>query len=1380
MTVTQLLEQLKSEPIHTWFDLGLFIDRFREDRPVPATRFDGDATAFLQHVAGGVAFVTYNYSIDGVTMEIVKYARAFRKLLGDVPIHLIAGRIKPEARRLFDVPHKECVIDGIDGFGQWALYDAFFSSRLERGSKLYNELIGSFWREVLAIVEKLGRYIEDNDIRLLFLVNTNSNPGNVALALANVLVSESLGIPVVCNNHDFYWEGGASEASRRADNTQPGPRDHFFTNAHLGEIFSLIQMIYPWESRSWLNANINRSQSDRLIGTLGHNPANVGEIGTAVDTGRYPHRDPTRCIRSMMQVADILAAPGSSLEVEPIAEVIESGALARPERRPMLLGWQRGPVDLARHNMVLLQPTRIIARKRIGVNFKLIRRLFERPDFQGYFAANQHLKLTLLVTGPLADGHDQYLDELLLAFARLLEELGAPYRGRVLFGLLFSAFDSPSFRARQADPIDVFDLYDLASMALLPSETEGRGLPIIESAAHGVPIFVRRYEPQEVYAEVVGEHLAPEQRLRVIETASSPIEQPVVEAVARALLGLPRADDDAAHNRRVVEKRYCFDALQRTIEELLEQLGLQLRSDDEPRALAVAALGEFQALVVSHPDLLRKMMNTTNRQYLPGYGQMAFMLYLKSLIDPSFFRVEEQQIRGMAMDFARQLVRGTAADSVPAEHQHRFYNSVDSLFGHHAGQIPIRHDHSLSYRHRNTRHYPYRDLTPQELTGAINLLHHRIASPRTAAAAAAHRPPKAFTNWPGMVAQLCGSANLAIDHREELARRLGENVPLVYFTGRAILQELRLFVLHPIRSRLGLNADEKLTDQHLDHAPDLAPVYIFKRKAPLGNHVTAGTLQALIARSGSEELQLLMRRGVCQIVETDQLSQGIDFRQLGRRALEIVNQVREQDGFIVASNRHAAMMTDIVDVDRFHMGRVASPLEAHIMGIPRDSGYVQWVPAGLRFTLAYPTPVQTAADFSRVLRSQRYRDLCGRLGEAEVLMCLKRDAEQKGTPIAAVLEQLDTQRDRSGAVAHSSINGVYDDGLPWAGVIAAVDTSAHPMQFQIVTSDDRPKTVPQFVEELDQVPNHRTRIAWNGGYILNAELVGKLGISESYIGSPLGLIISDRRVVCPPLFNKPAFLVHPDGRLEIKRVSCAQGITIGTSDHEVVLDATQRNLRAPGADPVFYDLMFPDPVVPGDGRVVCRLAGNQIMEIHRTRPGEDPPVLPVGLTLSFPPKQFPDSWEVGEVLEIQLNGWPPLAQAIEAGPLLLDGGRVCIDMAIEGWQTENSIRTQAARLDYTDMRGPKIAVGLHASGDVAVLAVNGRIRESVGATHGDMARILESRGMVTAMGFDPGGSSTLVVGDRVLNVSPYNHRYESNIYALPPEPRAVANAVIGY
>ena len=159
---------------------------------------------------------------------------------------------------------------------------------------------------------------------------------------------------------------------------------------------------------------------------------------------------------------------------------------------------------------------------------------------------------------------------------------------------------------------------------------------------------------------------------------------------------------------------------------------------------------------------------------------------------------------------------------------------------------------------------------------------------------------------------------------------------------------------------------------------------------------------------------------------------------------------------------------------------------------------------------------------------------------------------------------------------------------------------------------------------------------------------------------------------------------------------------------------------------------------------------------------------------------MPKKWAVDADVHITMPQLDGVAHAIEAGPMLVDAGELAIDMAVEHWTHPNSIRTQAARLDYLDMRGPKIAAGINAEGKLSVLAVNGRIRESVGATHIDMAEIMKAQGMVQAMGFDPGGSATLVVGKSTINISPYNKDYQDDIYALPPEPRAVSNVVIGF
>ncbi|MCK4233601.1 phosphodiester glycosidase family protein, partial [candidate division WOR-3 bacterium] len=309
----------------------------------------------------------------------------------------------------------------------------------------------------------------------------------------------------------------------------------------------------------------------------------------------------------------------------------------------------------------------------------------------------------------------------------------------------------------------------------------------------------------------------------------------------------------------------------------------------------------------------------------------------------------------------------------------------------------------------------------------------------------------------------------------------------------------------------------------------------------------------------------------------------------------------------------------------------------------------------------------------------------------------------------------------------------------------------------------------------------KSKIAWNGGYILNAELVGKLGIPESYIGSPLGLVISKKKVLCPPLFNKPAFGIFPDGTLKIERVNSSKGITIIDSNKEIIFTKDNYNLSNPKDKPCFYDLMYTNEYIKGDGRVIYRFSGNVIKDIIHTRKGENVVIWPVGLSFSFPESLCPKGWDkIGKEVVFKLHFWDNVEYALEAGPLLVDNNKVCIDMELEGWKTANSIRTQAARLDFLDMRGPKIAVGLDIEGNLTVLTVNGRIRESVGATHNDMAQILLSKGVIIGMGFDPGGSSTLVVHNKTLNISPYNHEYEKDVYTSPPEPRAVANVVIGW
>jgi len=1380
MNAADLISQLKAEKINTWFDLGLFMDRVKDNRTSYSSPKYKSYDEFKENISsGGIAFVSFFYSVDGASMECDKYVRAFQKVLGDFEVHYIAGKFYETGYQFLVPGSKQFQLDELLSFDDWDLYHDFFYEKLERGSKVYNSLITRFWSQVLVIVEKLATYIEDNNIGLLYLVNVNSNPGNVSEALAFVLISELLGIPVINNNHDFYWEGGNSEIDILEKGIKPGPRDHFFKNYHLGEVFSLLEMIYPWESRTWMSLNINQSQCDELIENHGHNPANVLSINTCVDVEKFKDGiKESRKEEVLDQIWDIFKNGKEEIKVSSSASFKGDKNIDRSLLMPTLFGYEEQVLGMENQdNIILLQPTRVLKRKAIEVDFTLIKKLLTDPDVTDYFESNENLKITLLITGPVATGQVDYWIFLISRFNEMLLSLDEKFRNKVFLGFMLSAFDKKPFKDKFPRPLTLPELYKISSMILLPSETEGRGLPIIEAAASGMPIFCRRYYPEHVFAHVIGENLTKAQRLFVTAFSDPDLESDIIESVKRQIFA-PKAYEAISHrNKQIVKERFSFESLTLELDDVLYKLFLQVNSGREEIELAQWSLEGYNAHLNANKIFAKELINSENRQYLAGYGQMLFMIMLKSLIDPSYFRVEEKRIRGMAMQFAKELIENTPDPSpVSKEVCHKFYNGIDSLFLYHKDDMELRFDHSMAYRHRNKINYPYRGLTPQELTGVINTLFHRLTdSPPVTRIGGITEIKK---DWYQNLAVLYDNVKLRIDHIDDLEERLMQNIPVALFPGRFIELELELFVLAPIRFRLKLADNEKI-DERTILREKLAPIYLIQHEQSLGNSVTADVLKSYVYYSGNSELLTIFKHGFCKIISSQQKSVGVHFHEIGKMAAEVLTTVKENNGIIITTGDHATMMTDIVDIDCFHIGKTANIFAAKILGIGLGKGYVQWVPAGLRFALAYPTPIQTGKDFSKALKGFRFQKLSTEMGKDKVLEILREDAAEKGSPVKVVLKSLEKLKKNEDFVKHSSINGIHKDGFPWSGAMAQVHISAQQkLNFSVVESKNNPKTVLKFVEDFNSESSNLARVAWNGGYILNPELVGKLGIPETFIGSPLGLIISNGKVKCPPLFNKAAFLVDQDGRLSVQRVNCGAGIKISSKDSEFIFTKEDYNIENPGNRPCYYDLLFKQNELPGEGRVLVRLAGNTIKDIIKTSAGENVAVLPVGLILSFPGSTFPETWKIGEELKIELNGLEDISSAIEAGPQLLNDGNECLDMEVEGWKTKNSINTQAARLDFTDMRGPKIAIGIDSKGDLFVLTINGRIRESVGATHFDMAEILQKQGMVQAMGFDPGGSSTLVVDGKTVNISPYNSAYEKDVYSLPPEPRIVANAFI--
>lgn len=1377
--IIKLLDKLEKENVKTWFDLGLFLDRIKENRKVPQKKFIGNYEDFKSYMCkSDFAFITYQYSIDGVSIEVEKYTKIFAKIFNQSKIHYIAGKFYPEAAEIVPEYVKKYEEPLMRSFDEWDLYKDFFFTKLERGSTEYNALIGKFWKQTLQLIQNLGNYIQNENIKLLYLINVCSNPGNVALSLATVILSEYLQIPVINNNHDFYWEGGNREIDKKVNNLPDGPRDFFFKNSHIGEIFSVIEVLFPWESRIWLNVNINKQQTDHLVQVNGHNPANVLEIGTAVDTSVYQNTSKRKKINTFNQFEKVLSRYADTLISYSAKDVLETDLVSKTNPKPILIGARKTTAlkKFLNENIVFLQPTRIIARKRIEIGFELVKKLFTNEGFYKRFKETKHLKLTILITGPIASGHYDYFIHLVKKFKDLLDALDEDVKNKVYLAFLFSELDKEKFKKHFENPVGIPELYNIASLILLPSKTEGRGLPIIEATACGTPIFCSRYYPENVYSEVIGEHLPFENRLNVIEFNGKTITQKHVTKIINRVFFPHKFTQEIAHNQNVVDNRYSLDALKNNIDEICYRLYRQMKSNRRPLNALKKAIAEYKELCNYQDENLTDILNTTNREYLPGYGRLHFMSMLKSLIDPSYFRVEEQLIRGMAFTYAQRLL-SERKDEFTEKRRIRFLNAVENIFLYKQGELEIRHDHSLPYRHRNKNYYPYQDFTIQEISGLINSLFHAILQPEEKSKI--RENAHFFTDMDLALSQLTSSSYLGIDDRKKLVKKLQSNVPIAYFPGKYIKNELEFFALQAVRSRMELGIEEELTDKMVEkNAPYIAPIYVMASKTTTIENYNSQSIKEFIALGNDEELKILFRNNIIQVIEIDQLCIGVHFNQIGREGLSVLKRVKDQKGFIITNRQDAAIMTDIVTIDRFHIGRVESKFTEAIMGIPIDSGFIQFVPAGVRTTLAFPTPVQTAKEFSDFLKGNDFKKAIEKFGEEKVYEILKNDAETKMSPIKKVVSDLLQAKEEKESVSYEYVSGVYSDGMPWNGVIAKVNMKSDNWHF-VAQSSKETKKVTDFVNTFEKETGNNSKVAWNGGYILNAELVGKLGLPESYIGSPLGLLITNQKIVSAPLFNKPA-LVFKDKNVNILRVNCSKGIIVSRGTDSIELSEDQYNTESSLSGPKFFDLLHKEETILVENCFVVRLAGNVIKEVIQVKDKQEVRIIPVGLTLVIPTEKYPTIWKPNQEVDIKINGLEEYDYAVEAGPMLIDHGEIVLDMEMEGWKTNNSIKTQAARLDYTDMRGPKIAAGIDKDDNLIVLTINGRIRESVGATHYDMANILKKFNIQKAMGFDPGGSSTLVVNGQTLNISPYNSAYEENVYSLPPEPRAVSNVIMGY
>ena len=176
------------------------------------------------------------------------------------------------------------------------------------------------------------------------------------------------------------------------------------------------------------------------------------------------------------------------------------------------------------------------------------------------------------MTGPVPKEHKADLEQVLQSYGDLIQSLPSELAERVFLSFSVGHQDHTSFASNAFTPLGVEEIFRMADVVVFPSDSEGRGLPIIEASAIGIPIICSRYRPEKVFAEVVGEHLPKELQIQYTLFPEGDFSQQFLAEVAELLLHPHTNQIKIAHNKKAVRARYSRNSMQKKFANLIEKL----------------------------------------------------------------------------------------------------------------------------------------------------------------------------------------------------------------------------------------------------------------------------------------------------------------------------------------------------------------------------------------------------------------------------------------------------------------------------------------------------------------------------------------------------------------------------------------------------------------------------------------------------------------------------------------------------------------------------------------------------------------------------------------------------------------------------------------
>lgn len=254
---------------------------------------------------------------------------------------------------------------------------------------------------------------------------------------------------------------------------------------------------------------------------------------------------------------------------------------------------------------------------------------------------------------------------------------------------------------------------------------------------------------------------------------------------------------------------------------------------------------------------------------------------------------------------------------------------------------------------------------------------------------------------------------------------------------------------------------------------------------------------------------------------------------------------------------------------------------------------------------------------------------------------------------------------------------------------------------------------------------------------------GLVGINGGFFGPsgyPLGLLISNERLVSAPIYDRTAWGIDKNGKMHIDRVSM-QGEVIINNFARFQLSGFNRTrygdeliLYSPAFGKTTKTNLWGIEVVINDGRVVEVSEGNSLI-----------PESGFVLSAHGAAKSILADLEVGDWVLVDLKLTPDwlekgIVEAIGGGPGLVFNGIKLITGKAERFQP-----------DVVLGRAPRTALGVTPDNRLLMVVVEGRSKYSIGMTLDELADQMIGLGASQAMNLDGGSSSTLVIKDKVFS-----------------------------